>query len=603
MKKSILITGLMAIIVLFNACKKDQDFLPEDTQEAQPTATLEKRSCGMHDHTQKLLQNPDYRRMHELKFEKVNNMVSDRAACSTPTILPIAVHFQGVSNPDEACLRQLAQSQVDILNNDYAGTNGDITEWTNNASPYFPGINNGETCVEFCIATQNHPSGYGLSNGDLAVTINKTSGDNDLNWSGYINIFVQANTGVLGYSPLGGSGNGDGVVIDANAFGSGSGCGPISPQSPYNLGRTLTHELGHYLLLDHIWGGGCGNDDGVADTPDSQQEYYDCPNLGVSSCSSTDMHMNYMDYTNDACMYMFSAGQSSRMENYFNSSLPAVINNAANVCGSGGGGGGGEPTCEDGIMNGDETGIDCGGANCPGCEPPTSCDTPSNIQSTVDGTDVSITWDAVPGAIKYRVRYRIVGQQWTGKTVTANSHDITGLQPNTTYQYQVRTICAEGEKSPFSTKDTFTTEQDGGGGTGSECGGDFFLGLSITLDDWGSETEYELVDENGNVIGDGGPFQDGTNGQEVEDDFCLEDGCYYLAVYDAYGDGICCEYGNGHFEILDTNGDILVQSDGYFGYVEYIDFCVENGEFEYIGLRRPANQNRVTGGKKKSSGQ
>ena len=99
-----------------------------------------------------------------------------------------------------------------------------------------------------------------MNDGDAAVTINQTNGDRANSWSGYINIFVNDADGNLGYSPLGGSGNGDGVVINRDAFGAGNGCTGVSPQSPYDLGRTLTHELGHYLNLDHIWGGGCNQD-------------------------------------------------------------------------------------------------------------------------------------------------------------------------------------------------------------------------------------------------------------------------------------------------------------------------------------------------------
>jgi len=181
-----------------------------------------------------------------------------------------------------------------------------------------------------------------LQDGDLAVTINKTDGDFDTKWSGYLNFFIQSGTGVLGYAPLGGAGNGDGVVIDATAFGLGGGCGSVRPEAPYTLGRTSTHEVGHYLNLDHIWGDGCGQDDGVADTPNSDQEYYDCPSIGENTCGSVDMHMNYMDYTNDACMYMFSAGQATVCEDYVNASLSILSNNASNVIG--------------GVNNGDSTG-------------------------------------------------------------------------------------------------------------------------------------------------------------------------------------------------------------------------------------------------------
>jgi hypothetical protein len=332
--------------------------------------TSAQRTCGLESLMDSLMQNPEYAaeyKQRQLNFKSVNTAYAVKAQCASPVTLPVAVHYQGLSaGYDVACLTVLAQNQIQILNEDYGGYNADISNWTNSAASFFPGASNGETCIAFCLATQNHPTGYGLTNGSPAVTFNTTSGDFDNNWSGYLNIFVIPNTGYLGYSPLGGSGNGDGVVIDADAFGSGAGCTDVVPGAPYNLGRTLTHELGHYLNLDHIWGGGCGSDDGVDDTPSQKSANSGCPALGKKSCNTNDMHMNYLDYTNDACMYMFSAGQSTVMEDYVAANMSNIVNNYATVCNV-------VPTCSDGIRNGDETGIDCGGANCPTCPVVPTC--------------------------------------------------------------------------------------------------------------------------------------------------------------------------------------------------------------------------------------
>ena len=133
------------------------------------------------------------------------------------------------------------------------------------------------------------------------------------------------------------------MVIAKFAFGGTGACGDVSTASTLDRGRTLTHEVGHWFLLIHIWGdGGCNVDDGVSDTPNSNDPNYGCPTNGKTACSSIDMHMNYMDYSNDECMYMFSAGQSTRMENYLQSNLQSLSNNASNTCGSTA-----EPTCTD----------------------------------------------------------------------------------------------------------------------------------------------------------------------------------------------------------------------------------------------------------------
>jgi len=121
----------------------------------------------------------------------------------------------------------------------------------------------------------------------------------------------------LGYAspPSSWSNPTDGVVIGYKYFGNTG-----TAQPPYHKGRTATHEVGHWLNLDHVWGawGSCGNDQ-VSDTPKQEMENYSCPSfpLHPNACSTTnangDMFMNYMDYTNDACMNLFTTGQKDRM--------------------------------------------------------------------------------------------------------------------------------------------------------------------------------------------------------------------------------------------------------------------------------------------------
>ena len=86
----------------------------------------------------------------------------------------------------------------------------------------------------------------------------------------------------------------------------------------YSTGRTATHEIGHWLNLRHIWGdGGCGQDDFVADTPLSDRYNSGCPTTQPVHCGSNDMFMNFMDYTSDTCMTMFTEGQQARMASVF----------------------------------------------------------------------------------------------------------------------------------------------------------------------------------------------------------------------------------------------------------------------------------------------
>jgi hypothetical protein len=431
------------------------------------------RTCNHSHHMEQLLQDSNYSQEHNERQQRFNAIYSissleERAQCANPVTLPMAVHFQGISSPNAACLTALAQSQVQVLNDDYAGTNSDISIWNNSAASFFTGASNGETCINFCLATSSHPSGYGLVEGQPAVTINAFNGDSNSDFSGYINIFVR-NIGALGYSPLGGSGNGDGVVIDDQAFGSGSGCGTVAPGSPYNLGRTLTHELGHYLNLDHIWGNGCNVDDGVSDTPSQSTSNGGCPSLGFQSCNTNDMHMNYMDYTNDACMYMFSAGQSTVMENYVAANLQNVANNAVNVCSSLP-----VPTCSDGLQNGDETGVDCGGSSCTAC--------PCLDNEVI----LAIAFDAFPEEVSWEV-------------IDANGTIVASapVDPANTYANQTQTIvlCLEDACFDFTIYDSY---------------GDGLYDSQTT----GS---YTLTDANGTVLATGS----GDFGSSATNNFCL----------------------------------------------------------------------------------
>ena len=110
---------------------------------------------------------------------------------------------------------------------------------------------------------------------------------------------------ILGYAQFpGGNWATDGVVMGANFVGA--------------TQRTATHEVGHWLNLRHIWGdGGCGVDDFVADTPESDAANRGCPTYPDVSCGSADMTMNFMDYTNDVCLNMFTIGQKARMDAVF----------------------------------------------------------------------------------------------------------------------------------------------------------------------------------------------------------------------------------------------------------------------------------------------
>lgn len=315
----------------------------------------QQRTCGSQEFMQTIMNDPAQRAAYteqQSKFEVELQKLESNSLRNTNVLIriPVAVHYPtagAVTDLVKTCLRRLAQKQIDILNADYNATNTDISNWTA-VSDNYPETTVGNLNVQFVIATLNHPAESGLVDGNLAVTFGTdfigsgvlgcTNGCNeDITWAGYMNIVVtNILGGVLGFSPLGGQPQfGRTVVIDNNAFGATlspipTSCTGFVPGSPYNKGRTLTHELGHFFNLAHTFQGCDGTNcalsgDRVCDTPPTDQPRYDCnaadnPPTGqaLTSCGYLQLTMNYMDYVQDSCMYMFSAGQATRMQAWYN---------------------------------------------------------------------------------------------------------------------------------------------------------------------------------------------------------------------------------------------------------------------------------------------
>ncbi|MDX1904320.1 MAG: GEVED domain-containing protein [Thermonemataceae bacterium] len=241
--------------------------------------------------------------------------------------IPVVVHvIYNSSKTQENISAAQIQSQIDVLNEDYRKLNADRTK----VPSLFSSLAS-DTEIQFVLATTT-PTGAATT-GITRKSSTKTSwGTNDAMkkssqggvdpWDAtrYLNIWVcNIGNGILGYAQFpGGSTATDGVVISPQYFGSSAKGSGFYLSAPFDKGRTGTHEVGHWLNLRHIWGdASCGNDF-VTDTPTQQTSNYGCPTFPKASCSNTsDMFMNYMDYTDDACMYMFSTGQKDRMRATF----------------------------------------------------------------------------------------------------------------------------------------------------------------------------------------------------------------------------------------------------------------------------------------------
>jgi hypothetical protein len=203
------------------------------------------------------------------------------------------------------------KSQIGVLNRDFRATNPDKAKVP---SPWKGLVSDSRVRFELVRITRTKTTraSFGF---DDSVKRASTGGIGPIKPKKYLNIWVCAlGGGLLGYAQFPGGPSGtDGVVINYRAFGTMG-----TAQAPFNKGRTATHEVGHYLNLRHIWGDtdDCSGSDLVADTPNCAGPNYGTPSFPTVTCNNGpngDMFMNYMDYVDDAAMYMFTTQQAVRM--------------------------------------------------------------------------------------------------------------------------------------------------------------------------------------------------------------------------------------------------------------------------------------------------
>lgn len=307
MKKSLV---LLAGVVLFGiSCNKSSNHEDETTLNEEITAkqrncssddvlqqqlkddpTLGARMNAIEDFTKQVLANPG-------QYRLVNGVVE----------IPVVFNVLYKTSAQNVSLTQL-QSQIDVLNEDFSATNADY-----NLTSTYNNVKAGNITVRFVLDAVNRRQTNTTSWSTNDAMKKSAKGIAPTSPTTKLNIWVcNMGGGILGYAQFpGGNSATDGIVLDDNATGRTG-----TAAAPFNKGRTATHEVGHWLNLRHIWGDAtCGNDL-VSDTPTHNTANYGCPAAGhTSSCAGNpiEMTMNYMDYTDDACMYMFSQGQASRM--------------------------------------------------------------------------------------------------------------------------------------------------------------------------------------------------------------------------------------------------------------------------------------------------
>jgi hypothetical protein len=272
-----------------------------------------RRSCGtMATHMLLLEQDPMFRvRQQQLEAQTAQR----RALGIAPEAIKIAkikvvAHVVYNTKAQNVADGQI-KSQIRVMNRDFRAKNTDKKKIP---APWKGLV--ADPKMQFVLhritRTQTARSSFGP---DDSVKSPSTGGVKPLNPRKYLNVWIcPLSGGLLGYAQFpGGPVSTDGVVINYRAFGTNG-----SAQAPFNKGRTATHEIGHYFNLRHIWGDteDCSGSDFVADTPNSAGPNYGKPAFPVVTCSNGpngDMFMNYMDYVDDAAMFMFSPQQVARM--------------------------------------------------------------------------------------------------------------------------------------------------------------------------------------------------------------------------------------------------------------------------------------------------
>lgn len=289
------------------------------------------RICGSAAYQKQLVaQNPSLQTSFDLAEQQIQKAIANskkyaaRDTTSNEIInIPVVIHVIYKTAAQNISDAQIL-SQLDVLNKDFANLNSDRI----NTPAVFKNFA-ADTKIKFCLAQVdpkgNRTSGiirkhtsFEVFSADDAMKFTASGGDDAWDSQHYLNIWVCGlGARSLGYAALpGGPADKDGVVISYDVFGT---VGTL--RKPFDKGRTATHEIGHWLGLKHIWGDNDCGDDGVDDTPRQRSYNFGTPVFPhVTDCSldaNGDMFMNYMDFSDDAVMNMFTIGQKKRMRALF----------------------------------------------------------------------------------------------------------------------------------------------------------------------------------------------------------------------------------------------------------------------------------------------
>jgi len=315
------------------------------------------------------------------------------------------------------------------------------------------------------------------------------------------------------------------------------------------MNRVTTHEIGHGLNLYHTFqGNSCSETDcssqgdRVCDTPPTVSNSTSC---NSPACGGTQQVENYMDYTSQNCKNMFTEGQKTRMRTALTNSRSTLLTSSACV-----------PVSQSDI------GIDqiltpdgnlCSGNTAPviavrnfGASTVTSC----VINYAVDGVNQS--------------PYTFSGSIASGEVTNITLPNINASAGS--HNFSVSTSSPNGQSDEFPSNDNATS-------TFSVVSGST-LTLTFRLDNYGTDNTWNIVNDQGTVVSQGGPYLDGQSGTIITEQVCVSTGCYTFNFMDSHGDGLL---GAAYYELVDAQQGVVAEGNNNIGSQESTTFCLTGG--------------------------
>ena len=501
----------------------------------------------------------------QIQVNKSNRNLSRRVVYTIPVVVHVIHSGEALGVGANISDAQI-QSQIKVLNDDYRrmlNTNG------YNSHP-----DGADVEIEFCLAKQT-PDGCatnGIDRIDMSSVSSSWDGPN-INgntesilkpatfWdpAKYMNIWTVnfANSSSLGYAQFPGTltPTTDGVVCGYQYFGSNDDPN-VTLSGDFNLGRTMTHEVGHYLGLYHTFQGGCaetGGGDFCADTPavaSASSNSNQCVANNSCPAGDDDMIENYMDYSTDVCMNIFTNNQKDRMVATITTASNRPTTITSSVC-----------TALASVNDDGDIKIkEINGINCSENFIPTiritnwgmSALTSATVAYDVDGGDATnYNWS---GSLNYG-EFEIFNLPTQSSSAGSHSFNASISSPNGNADSR---SCNNAASSGF----TITTYNSINTTTQ--------VHLTLTPDNSGSEITWEFRDSANTLIDSGGPYLN-NDMTVINKSFNVStNSCYKFTINDSFGDGICCSNGAGSYE-LKTDDNTVIVSGGSYTFTEVTD--------------------------------